>query len=60
MDLGGLEEHNFSTVMLENSRKGHGMAWLSINSHKASTLGPISDWLLSQCQTVSKSPYLQL
>ena len=35
MDLGGLEKHNFSTVLLENSRKRHSMAWFSINSHKA-------------------------
>ena len=41
VDLGGLEKHNFSTVLLENSRKCHGMAWFSVNSHKASPLGPV-------------------
>ena len=35
VDLGGLEKHNFSTVLLENSRKRHSMVWFSINSHKA-------------------------
>ena len=41
VDLGGLEKHNFSTALLENSRKRHGMAWFSVNSHKASPLGPV-------------------
>ena len=41
VDLGGLEKHNFSTALLENSRKRHSMAWFSVNSHKASPLGPV-------------------
>ena len=39
MDLGCLEKHNFSTALLANSRKHHGIA---VNSHKASPLGPVS------------------
>ena len=39
MDLGCLEKHNFSTALLENSRKHHGIA---VNSHKALPLGPVS------------------
>ena len=39
VDLGGLEKHNFSTVLLENSRKHHGMVWFFVNSHKAFPLG---------------------
>ena len=34
-----LEKHKFSTALLENSRKHHGIA---INPHKASPLGPVS------------------
>ena len=41
VDLGGLENPHFSTALLENSRKRHGMAWFSVNSHKASPLGPV-------------------
>ena len=41
VDLGGLEKHNFSTVLLENSRKRHSMVRFSVNSHKASPLGPV-------------------
>ena len=40
VDLGGLEKHDFSTALLENSTR-HSIAWFSINSHKASPLGPI-------------------
>ena len=40
MDLGGLEKHNFSTALLENSRKGYGMVRFSVNSHKKSPIGP--------------------
>ena len=42
VDLGCLEKHNFSTALLENSRKHHGIAWFSVNSQKASPLGPVS------------------
>ena len=42
MDLGCLEKHNFLTALLENSRKHHGVAWFSVNSYKASPLGPVS------------------
>ena len=41
MDLGGLAKHNFSTALLQNSRKRHSTAWSSINSHKVSPLGPV-------------------
>ena len=41
MDLGGLEKHNFLIALLENIRKRHSMAWFSVNSHKASPLGPV-------------------
>ena len=40
VDLGGLEKHNFSIALSENSRKRHGMALFSVNFHKASSLGP--------------------
>ena len=39
VDLGCLEKHNFSTVLLENSRKHHSIA---VNSHKALLFGPVS------------------
>ena len=39
VDLGCLEKHNFSTALLENSRKHHGIA---VNSHKALPRGPVS------------------
>ena len=42
MDLGCLEKHNFSTALLENSRKHHGIA---VNSHKAHHSGLFPDWL---------------
>ena len=42
MDLGCLEKYKFSTALLENSRKHHGIAWFSVNSHNASPLGPLS------------------
>ena len=41
VDLGGLEKHKLSTALLENSRKCRSTAWFSINSHKASPLGPV-------------------
>ena len=37
-----LEKHNFSSAQMENSREHHGIAWFSVNSHKASPLGPVS------------------
>ena len=40
---GYIEKHNFSSSLLENSREHHGIAWFSVNSHKASPLGPISE-----------------
>ena len=43
MDLGGLEEHTYLTVLMENSKK-HYMTWcasLSILTCKASPLGPV-------------------
>ena len=52
VDLGWLEKHNFSTTLLENSRKHHGVAWFFVNSHKASPLGPVSGLAVvvpSQC-----------
>ena len=42
VDLGCLEKHTFSIVLLENSRNHHSIAWFSVNSHKASPLGLIS------------------
>ena len=33
MDLGCIEKHNFSTALLENIRKHHGIVWFSVNSH---------------------------
>ena len=33
VDLGCLEKHNFSTALLENSRKHHGIMLFSVNSH---------------------------
>ena len=56
--LGCLEKHNFSSALLENSREHHGIAWFSVNSHKASPLGPVSGLAVVvpwQCLTVSKS-----
>ena len=42
VDLGCLAKHNFSTTLLENSKKHHSIAWFFMNSHKASPLGPVS------------------
>ena len=39
--LRDLEDCNFSTVLLENSRKHHSMAQIYINSYKASPFVPI-------------------
>ena len=41
MDLGGVEKQSFSTVLLKNSRKCHGMAWISVNYHKVSSFGSV-------------------
>ena len=51
MGLGCLEKHNFSTALLENSRNHHGIEWFSVNSQKASPLGPVSRLavVMSQC-----------
>ena len=59
MDLVGLENYTFSAALLLGSnRKHHGMAWFSVNPHKASPLGPVFGLAVivpSQCCTVSKS-----
>ena len=48
VDLGCLEKHIFSSALLENSRKHHGIA---INSHKAYTLKHMRKWARSQLLT---------
>ena len=54
MDLGCLEKHNFSTTLLENSRKHQGVAWFFMNSHKAFLLDLFPDWPLSSHRSVFK------
>ena len=55
VDLGGLEKHNLSTALSENSRKRHGMALLASIFTRPGTRwglqgnsGPFSDWLLDR------------
>ena len=61
VDLGWLEKHNFQQCCWQQKASRHSV--FSVNSHKASPLGPVSGLAVvvpSQCWTVSKSYYLQL